>query len=137
MIISQRMTATLTGINLVILVTLGLATLRPAHAEGTAPVLRGRALELVDERGRVRAELKVFPPDPSVKMPDGTTGYPETVLLRLMNSKGGAGVKLEAAENGGGFVLGGDGAYVQVSSKSANPFVKIVNKDGREEVIKP
>ena len=79
----------------------------------------------------------MLPPDPSVKMPDGTTGYPETVLLRLMKSTGGAGVKLEAAENGGGFVLGGDGSCVQVSSKSANPFVKIVNKDGREQIIKP
>lgn len=133
----DRSAAALTVINLLILAALGIAALRPLQAQVAAPILRGRALELVDERGRVRAELKVFPADPSVKMPDGTTGYPETVLLRLMNSTGGAGVKLEAAENGGGLVLGGDGSYLQVSSKSPNPFVKIVSKDGREQLIKP
>src|SRR2546426_10422324 len=29
------------------------------------------------------------------KMPDGTTGYPETVLLRLLSSKGGPNIKIE------------------------------------------
>jgi hypothetical protein len=134
---SHLLTVVLTAINLVMLVTLGVASLRPAQAQTIAPVLRGRALELVDEHGRVRAELRVMPADPTVKMPDGTTGYPETMLLRLMNSTGAAKVKLEAAENGGGFALGGDGSYVQVSSKSPNPFVKIVSKDGREQIITP
>jgi len=52
---------------------------------GYAPVLKARRLEIVDERSRVRAEIKVLPPDPNVRMPDGTTGYPETVLLRLID----------------------------------------------------
>src|SRR5438105_3825824 len=113
----NRMTAVLTAINLVILVMLGLAALRPAQAQSIAPLLRGRGLEIVDERGRVRAELKVFPADPTVKMPDGTTGYPEAVLLRLNIATGGAKVKLEANENGGGLVLGGDSAYVQLRAR--------------------
>lgn len=50
-------------------------------------MLRVRGLELVDDQGRVRAMLKVFPADTTTKMPDGTTGYPETVLLRLIDSK--------------------------------------------------
>ena len=133
----HRLTVVLTVANFVILAALGLSTLRPAQAQGAAPVLRGRALELVDDRGKVRAELRVFPADPAVKMPDGTTGYPEAVLLRLMSAKGGGGVKLEAAENGGGLSLGGEGGNIQLSSKRTSPFLKIVSVDGREQIVKP
>ena len=108
----------------------------PAATAGeVAPVLRGRALELVDERGRVRAEIKVLPADPALKMPDGTTGYPETVQLRLIDSKGGPNVKLVATEDGSGLVLGGESSYVQILARGGSPFLKIVSKDGREETI--
>jgi hypothetical protein len=110
---------------------------RPNQLDTITPVLRGRALELVDDRGRVRAEIKVLPADPKVKMPDGTTGYPETVLLRLIDSEGGPNVKLAATEDGSGLSLGGEKGYVQILSRGANPLVKLVNKDGREQVIKP
>jgi hypothetical protein len=41
-------------------------------------------------------------------------------------------------EDGGGLVLGGNGGYVQILSRRTNaPFVKIVTKDGREQVMKP
>lgn len=111
---------------------------RAEQAATVAPVLRGRALELVDDHGRVRAEIKVVPPQPAVKMPDGTTGYPESVLLRLINSQNGPDVKLTATEDGGGLALGGDSGYVQILSRgSTPPFIKIVNKDGRQQVIKP
>ena len=102
-----------------------------------ASVLRGKALEIVDDQGRVRAMIKVFPADPKVKMPDGTTGYPETVLLRLITSQGRPNVKISAMEDGSGMSLGGneDPAYVQVLARGANPFIKFSNKDGREQVI--
>ena len=77
-------------------------------AQEIAPVLRGRELQLVDQRGRVRVELKILPPDPTVKMPDGTTGYPETVLLRLIDSQGRPNVKIAATEDGSGISLGGN-----------------------------
>jgi len=102
-----------------------------------APVLRGRALEIIDDQGRVRAEIKVRPAVPDVKMPDGTTGYPESVDLRLIDTKGGPHVKLGATEDGSGLVLGGEKAYTQLLSRGTNPFIKIINKDGREQVIKP
>ena len=76
-------------------------------ANQIAPVLRGRELQLVDAGGRVRAEIKVLPPDPAVKMPDGTTGYPETVLLRLIDSQGRPNVNISATEDGSGMSLGG------------------------------
>ncbi len=111
---------------------------RAEQAATIAPVLRGRALELVDDRGRIRAEIKVIPAQPSVKMPDGTTGYPEAVVLRLINSQNGPDIKLTSTEDGGGISLGGDSGYVQILSRGAHPpFIKIVNNDGRQQVIKP
>jgi hypothetical protein len=131
-----RLTTVLTVINLILL-AFSLAQLRPAAAESIAPVLRGRALEIVDDRGRVRAELKVFPAQPTLKMPDGTTGYPEAVQLRLISSEGSPHVKLVTTEDGSAVVLGGESGYVQILSRGANPFMKLVNKEGREQVIKP
>lgn len=112
---------------------------RPAVAEGVAPVLRGRALEIVDDRGRVRASITVFPADPNVKMPDGTTGYPETVLLRLINSKGRPNVKIEASETGAGVGLGGesDPTYATMAARGKGASLKLTNQDGRQQLIKP
>jgi hypothetical protein len=110
-------------------------------AQDIAPVLRGRALEIVDDVGRVRAEIKVLPADPKVKMPDGTTGFPESVLLRLIDSQGGPHVKLQTTEDGSGLVLGvgtGRKGYTQLLSRGGDPFIKVVSGDGqREQTIKP
>jgi hypothetical protein len=109
-----------------------------AAKQDIAPVLRGRAFEIIDDKGRVRAEIKVLPAQPTFKMPDGTTGYPEAVQLRLFSSKGGPNVKLGATEDGSGLVLGGEpGGYVQILARGTNPFVKLVNNDGRQQTIKP
>jgi hypothetical protein len=94
-------------------------------------------LELVDAEGRVRAEIKVLPADPTVKMPDGTKGYPETVILRLINSEGSPNVKLSTTEDGSGLVLGSESGYVQILTRDTIPFIKLVSKDGQEQVIKP
>ena len=117
-----------------------LAQPRPTAAQDIAPVLRGRALEIVDDHGRVRAEIKVLAAQPTFKMPDGTKGYPETVQLRLLDSQNGPHVKLGTTEDGSGLVLGGQTGtkgYTQLLSRGADPFIKIVNKDGREQIIKP
>jgi hypothetical protein len=132
----QRLTIVLTAFNLIFFV-FGLAQLRPVTADSVAPVLRARALEIVDDQGRVRAELKVLPAQPTLKMPDGTTGYPEAVQLRLISSQNSPNVKLVATEDGSGLVLGGDKGHAQVLSRGAAPFLKIVTKDGRERTITP
>jgi hypothetical protein len=133
---TQRMVVALIIVNLLLL-TVQLAHSRPA-ADPVADVLRGRALELVDERGRVRAEIKVLPAQPDAKMPDGTRGYPEVVQLRLISSTGSPHVKLVAPEDGSALVLGGQrGAYVQIMSRDATPFVKVRDAGGRERVVKP
>jgi hypothetical protein len=132
----QRLTIVLTAFNLFLL-AFGLAQFRPAAAQGVVPVIRGRALEIVDDQGRVRAEIKVLPAQPALKMPDGTTGYPEAVQLRLISSQNSPHVKLVTTEDGAGLVLGGEKGYTQLLSRGADPFVKIVTKDGRERTIKP
>lgn len=48
----QRILIVLTLVNLALLL-FTLAQTRPAVAEGVTPVLRGHALEIVDERGQV------------------------------------------------------------------------------------
>src|SRR6266481_1083646 len=135
---TQRFALALTVLNVFIL-TFGLFRAQSAATPEVAPVLRGRALEIVDEQGRVRAMIKVFPADPKVKMPDGTTGYPETVLLRLISSKGRPNVKIAATERGSANVFGGesDPTYVQILAEGASTSLKLINKDGRQQVIKP
>ena len=135
---TQRVAIALTMLNLVILMFVLLRANSAPSAE-VAPVLRGRALEIVDDHGRVRAMIKVFPDNPTVKMPDGTMGYPETVLLRLIDSKGAPNVKIAATEDGSAVSLGGESnpTHVQVLARGTSTSLKLVNQDGREQLIKP
>jgi hypothetical protein len=132
----QRLTIALTMVNLILL-AFGLAQRRPAAAQGIAPVVRAHALEIVDDQGRVRAEIKMLPAQPTLEMPDGTTGFPEAVQLRLISSQNSPHVKLVATEDGSGLVLGGEKGHTQLLSRGTDPFMKIVTKDGRERTIKP
>jgi hypothetical protein len=69
---AQRRMCALTGLNLgLLLLQLGSRALPAVADSGVAPVVRGRALEILDERGQVRASISVMPADPTVKMPDG------------------------------------------------------------------
>jgi len=106
-----------------------------AFKSDVAPILRGHAFELVDENGKVRAEIKIMPAEPSTKMPDGSVGYPESVLFRLFDSEGGPNVKISATEDGSGIVLGGESGYVQILSRTTNPTIKLANKNGDVQVI--
>jgi hypothetical protein len=123
----------------VVLLTVFLVRLVSARAQGDTDVLRGRALEIVDERGRVRASITVIAAEPHRQMPDGTTGYPETVLLRLITSDGRPNVKIGASEQGAGVGLGGkaDPTYVQILAQRDSTSLKLTNNDGREHTIKP
>jgi hypothetical protein len=135
---TQRLLIALTVVNLTLLM-FSFVRADAAGAQDAAQVLRGRGLEIVDDRGRVRASITVFPADPSVKMPDGTTGYPETVLLRLISPAGRPNVKISASERGAAVGFGGesDPTYVQILAEGGSTSVKLTNKDGREQLIKP
>jgi len=100
-------------------------------------VLRGRALEIVDARGRIRASIAVLPEDPKVIWKGKP--YPETTLLRLMSPEGRPNVKLGASQMGAGLVIGGESnpTYIQVLAEGGESTLKLINKDSVERVIKP
>lgn len=131
---SQRFLFLVTLLNLVLLVGLILDRTRPALAQQRAmPMLRGSGLEIVDARGRVRAMIAVLP-----STTVDSKRYPETVLLRLIDPQSGPVVKIGAASNGGAIGLT-DGADrgVQVFAHDTGSFVRIVDRAGRERVIRP
>ena len=137
---AQRLVVALTGLNIAVVASTCFSRTQPAVATSeVAPVLRGRALEIVDDRGRVRASIAVLPADPAFKMPDGTTGYPETVLLRLRTSAGRPNVKLGATEDGAGLVLGGesDPMYAQILARGDSTFLKLSNRNGKVHLVEP
>src|SRR5258708_36456573 len=98
----QRLLIALTWVNLALLI-FTLSQARPAAAEGGPPVLRGRALEIVDERGRVRASIQVLP---AKTQANGETSA-ETVLLRLITERGRPSVKIGSSEQAAGVRLAG------------------------------
>jgi hypothetical protein len=100
---THRVAAGLTIVNLLLLTSIAAGGLRPSGAAPAAslaqqptapeeaPVLRGRALEIVDERGRIRSRLNVEA--------DGE------VVLRMVDRNGTIRVKLGAGEGGSGLLL--------------------------------
>ena len=133
----QRLLIALTVVNLALLSFL-LTQPRPAMADGSAQVLRGRALEIVDDRGRVRASIQLHPAGPAVPVPDGKL-YPETVMLRLIDPNGRPNVKLGASEQGAGLGLGGQSepTYIVLQAQGTSTHVKLTNQDGRQQLIAP
>jgi hypothetical protein len=130
---TERLALGLTMINLVLLIFL-LAQIRRAGAQTVAPVLRGRALQIVDAQDRIRAEILVHGPETV-----NSKTYPETVLFRMADQNRRPVVKLTASENGSALGLSDDSqGRVQLNAKSdTGNFVKVVNKDGREQELKP
>ena len=99
-------------------------------SEQTVPdVLRAKGLEIVDDRGIVRAQIVVQPGGGSV-------------LFRLIDQKQKPLVKLGAGTDGSGLMLTGDPATqewsgIQVMAKPAGSTLRLLNLDGKERVIKP
>jgi hypothetical protein len=112
-------------------------SVRPGSATDVPAVIRARSLEIVDERGRLRASLAVMPEDPKVTW--NGKPYPETVLFRLMSPEGRPNVKLGATALGSGLLIGGesDPTYIQVKAEGGASTVTLINRDGAERVIQP
>jgi hypothetical protein len=134
---NQRALIALTIVNLALLLFTLMQQIRPAFAEGAAPVLRGSGLEIVDGQGRVRASIKVLP---GGKSRDGEA-YEETVLLRLISERGRPSVKISASEVKSGLTLAGPtdtkDTYVILQSKGTVSSLKLRSEDGREQILKP
>lgn len=90
------------------------------------PLLRVRQLELVDDRGTVRAQLMVTQPG-------------DEVLLRMRSPRGLIRVKLGANEAGSGLVLADSSQQpgLTLHAKSTGSSVRVMNRDGGEREIKP
>jgi hypothetical protein len=135
---SEWFLGALTLVNLALFVA-GLSQARPAAAasETVAQVVRARTFQLVDDRGRTRASLAVYPAGAS------KTGerYPETVLLRLITERGRPSVKISASEEASGLSFAGptgtDDTYLILESKGEASSLKLRNEDKRELILKP
>ena len=134
---TPRSLIALTLINLALLLLTLAQQFPPAFLQGKPPVLRGRALEIVDRQGRVRASINVLP---SSKSPNGED-QAETVLLRLITERGRPSVKIGASEPTSGLSFAGPtgtkDTYVILQSKATTSSLKLRNEDGREQVLSP
>jgi hypothetical protein len=96
-----------------------------SESESVPAVLRARMIELVDEHGQVRANLKVEP--------DGAA------VFRLRDAKGTIRVKLGASEHGSGLVLLDDrtevGAHLLADRKGT--ALTLAERDKEKRVIEP
>ncbi len=129
----QRVAIGLTLINLVLLI-FQLAQPFRASATEVAPLLRGRALQIVDDQNRTRAEILVHGPETV-----GGKTYPETVLFRMADPKSGPVVKMTASEEGAALGLSddGEGAVQLYANRRKGNYLRVANKEGREQFIKP
>jgi len=134
---TPRSLIALTVINLALLLVILAQQLRPASAQSDVPVLRGRALEIIDSQGRVRASINVLP---SSRSPNGED-QAETVLLRLITERGRPTVKIGSSEPASGVSFAGPtgtkDTYVILQSKATVSSLKLRNEDGREQVLTP
>jgi hypothetical protein len=135
---TQRFGIVLTVFNLFLLALLISQVNRPAIASETPAMLRGRGLEIVDAKGRVRASISVMPEEKSAT---GST-VPETVLLRLITDRGRPAVKISTSETGGtGMSLAGPTGthqtYVSIGAKDTSTTLKLKNEDGKELTLVP
>jgi len=127
----QRFTLVFTAINLLLLL-LTVAQSGRTMAQTDPLVLRGRALELVDDRGQVRAQLN--------------TESSGEVVLRLTDQHGTIRVKLGADEDGSGLVLLDEATEPAIhliarrsgtAERPAITSITLKGTDGRQRVIKP
>jgi hypothetical protein len=129
---TQRFAMVLTVINLGLLCCLSANHSAVAQNAAAAPaVLSGRALEIVDDQGRVRASIKVL--EPSARLAKST------VVLRLMDPNGRPAVKISASEDGAGLSFVGDSDTTQVllEANGPNASLKLANRDGKQQLLKP
>lgn len=98
---------------------------QPDPAPGPAPILRGSALELVDDAGRVRAQIDVEK--------DGE------VVLRMRDVQGAIRVKLGASQAGSGLVLLNQNTEpgVQLLAETSEAKLTLAEPGGRTRVIEP
>ena len=121
---TQRFLVALTAVNLV-LVLLAFTQTRSIAAPGAATVLRGEALELVDQNGKKRARINVE-----------DSGE---VVFRLIAPNGEVRVKLGAGNDGSGLLLlnGSTEPGVHALAKTGGSTLQLSDESGTQRAIKP
>lgn len=113
----------LVALNIVLLVCMA-AQPKPDGQQGVQSIVRARAIELVDDKGRIRASLNVATNGEAVfRLRDAD----ETIRLKLGASKeGSALLLLDDSTNPGLHVLARHGTTMT-----------LINPDGRKRVFEP
>ena len=132
---THRLVLALTLVNLTLL-TFQIVHLRAAEASPALGILRGTGLEIVDDQGRGRAQIVVYPGDDSVTLPNGQK-LKETVLFRLSTADGKPRVKIGTSEQGAGlsFVGDSDDTYLILQADLEESTLKLKDGDGTEKLI--
>ena len=113
-------------INLTVLFYLvATAQTKSNNSPSASPIIRARAIELIDDKGQTRALLNVDP--------NGET------VFRLKDAKGTIRVKLGASEDGSALLLLNDSTSpgIHALAKSNGTTFTLINNDGRKRVIEP
>lgn len=133
----------LIALNLALLGFLTFSRVRPVQASDSAPVLRGKKLEIVDDQGRVRASIQIMPAGPARRadgsvVNDGKT-FPEQVLFRLIRPDGRPSVKIATSEQGSDLDLGGgiDPTYIVINADGGDPSMTLTDKNSHRQIVKP
>jgi hypothetical protein len=119
----QRLVILLVFLNIVLFFCIAAAS-RNGNAD-VQPVLRVQALELVDDRGVVRATLNVE-----------TNGE---AVFRIRDQEGTIRVKVSGSKDGAGFVLLNDSTEpgVHALAKRDGTKLTLTGKNGEKRVIEP
>lgn len=119
----QRIAIIFSVFNLLLFVFL-LAQTRSTAQQDISPVVRTRAFELVDENGKVRAQINLE-----------KTGE---VVFRLRDAKGTIRSKFAAGESGSGLSMMDDRteATVQIRANQAGGNMVLIDREGHERLIK-
>jgi hypothetical protein len=140
---SQRILMVLTAFNFAMLGILLFNNIHRVEASSVPAVLRARALEIVDAKGRVRASINVVPAGPAIAANGspvpGSKVIPETVRFRLIRPDGRPSVKITTSEEGSGLTLGGGAnpTYIVLDANGGFPSLSLINEDGHQQLIKP
>jgi hypothetical protein len=112
-------------INLAGLLYFATAQTSSPPAAAVLPLVRARAIELVDSKGQRRALLSVADNGEAV--------------FRMMDAQGTIRVKLGASKSGSGLVLLNDATEpgLHALAKSQGTSLTLINKDGQKRVLAP
>lgn len=131
---SQRLSIALTIVNAALFLGTIMVRARPAIAgQTTEAVLRGRALEIVDESGQVRFSVSVAAPTI-----EAGKHYPDRVLLRIGSPGQGPGVKLVSSAEGSDLVLmHGDRPRIHLTANAQGSLIQLIALDGTTRSLTP